>query len=176
MSEYIIDSLTNTYGTKSRLEFIKITSDLKKFVENSRVKNGTVTIQTHHTTFSVWVNEDEKNLIGGSREFEDSDLKRILDRFAGPNEKYGHNDIKDSRNPNGKRDTHLCRPNSNGTCHECINGHAHAQAMILPTSITLIVKNGELLLGVWQEVMLIELDHDRERRATFLVQGISKES
>ena len=72
-------------------------------------------------------------------------MKRILDRFAHPDEEYGHNDIADINNPEGKRNTHLCDADSCGVIHECINGHAHAQAMILPASLSMIVRDGKLL-------------------------------
>ena len=172
MGDYIAKSKTLKYKTTKRLEFINITKDVEDFINESGVDNGTVTIQTHHTTCGVWINEDEKNLIGGSDIDHEGDLKRVLDRFAGPSEEYGHNDVMDVRNPNGKRNTHLCEPDANGICHECVNGHAHAQGMILQSSINLIVENKKLLLGKWQNVLLVELDHDRERSVTFLVQGV----
>jgi len=162
-----------SFQTKYRLEFIKITKDVEDFIKETGVKNGIVVIQTHHTTFSVWVNEDEKNLIGPSEKIGyTNDLKRILDRFAGPDEEYGHNDVRDSRNPKGKRDTHLCEPDSDGVCHECINAASHAQGMILQSSVSLIIENGKLVNGKWQEIMLVELDHDRKREVTLLVQGV----
>jgi len=161
------------FKTKYRQQFITITPEIEKFVSESGIKTGTVTIQSHHTTASIWVNEDEKNLIGSNEKLGyTSDLSRILDRFADPEEEYGHNDIRDVNNPNGKRDTHLCDADSCGIVHECINGHAHAQAMILNSSVTLIVQDGKLVKGRWQQIMLIELDHDRERDVTVLVQGI----
>ncbi|NQU98529.1 YjbQ family protein [Candidatus Woesearchaeota archaeon] len=157
--------------TKKRLHFINITKQVEEVIHKSGIVNGSVIVQTHHTTCSVWVNEDEKNLIGHEDLDCEHDLKRVLDRFAHPDEEYGHNDIKDAKNPKGKRDTHLCEPDEEGVCHECINGHAHAQAMILPHSITMIVKDGELIKGEWQQIMICELDHDREREVTVLVQG-----
>ena len=161
---------TFTIQTKRRLEFMTITQEIQNIISRSGIGNGMVLIQTHHTTCSVWVNENEKNLIG-NHHLDEYDLKRVLDRFAHPDEEYGHNDIKDARNPAGKRDTHLCKPDEEGVCHECINGHAHAQAMILPHSVQLIVQDGRLLLGTWQEVMAIELDHDRKRTISVLVMG-----
>ena len=172
MKKPIVKAKTMKYHTKKRLDFITITQDIKDFVKQSGIEIGSVVIQTHHTTCSVWVNENEKNLIGGNKQ--DGDLKKILDRFASPNEEYAHNDICDVRNPKGKRNTHLCEPDKNGICHECVNGHAHAQGMVLQSSITLIIENSKMLLGKWQEVMLVELDHDRERKVTFLVQGVEK--
>ncbi len=157
------------YKTKHRLNFINITKDVEKFIKEAGVKTGSLVIQTHHTTCGVWVNEDEKNLIGAN-----GDLQKVLDRFASPDENYGHNDIRDAKNPKGKRDTHLCEPDENGVIEECINGHAHAQGMILQSSVSMIVDNGQLVKGKWQEIMLVELDHNRERRVTFLVQGVGK--
>lgn len=157
--------------SKDRLQFITITDKIREAVKESGIKTGSVIVQTHHTTFRVWVNEDERNLVGHEDLDYDHDLKKILDRFAHPDEEYGHNDIKDSRNPNGKRNTHLCEPDSKGVCHECINGHAHAQAMILPHAITMIVDKGDIVKGHWQQIMAVELDHDRDRKITILVQG-----
>lgn len=172
MSAYIARAATLTYRTKYRLEFINITADLERVVKESGVKTGTVTIQTHHTTCGVWVNEDEKNLIGPEETLGYApDLKKILDRFAHPADEYCHNDICDRRNPAGRRNTHLCEPDERGVIRECVNGHAHAQAMILPSSVNLIIKDGKLLRGRWQEVLFVELDHDRERQITILAQG-----
>ena len=129
-----------TCKTKHRLHFVTITSEVEEFIKKSGVKEGVVVIQTNHTTCGVWVNEDEKNLVGI-----EGDLKRILDRFANPNEEYGHNDIRDVKNPKGKRNTHLCEPDEQGVINECINGHAHAHGMIIPSSISMIIRDGKLL-------------------------------
>lgn len=160
-----------TVQTKRRHEFITITKHIQDVIKESGIKTGMVIIQTHHTTCGVWINEDEKNLIGQHGMKEVADLHRVLDRFAHPNEEYGHNDVKDVRNPHGKRNTHLCDADSCGVVHECINGHAHAQALMIKPSLSMIVKDGQLLKGRWQEVMLIELDHDRKRTYSVLVQG-----
>lgn len=171
--QYIAEATTKTYKTAHRLHFITITKDVEAFIGKSRVETGTVTIQTHHTTASLWVNEDEKNLIGPHDKLGYCpDIKRVLDRFAEPTEDYGHNDIADARNPNGKRNTHLCDPDENGVINECINAHAHCQGLILQSSVTLIIERGKLVRGRWQEIMLIELDHDRERTITMVAQGV----
>jgi len=161
------------YKTRYRTEFITITDDVEEIVKKSGIKTGTIVIQTHHTTCGIWVNENEKNLIGPSEEIGyTSDLRKVLDNFADPASEYGHNDICHTQNITGKRNTHLCEPDENGVINECINGHAHAQAMMLQSSISLIVEDGKLLRGRWQEVLLVELDHDRERTVSFLVSGV----
>lgn len=173
--EYKSHLETKKYQTKYRTHFITITEDVEKAIKSSGVIQGTVTIQTHHTTCGVWINENEKNLIGPSEELGYvSDLRKVLDDFAHPGNEYGHNDVRDGENKNGKRNTHLCLPDENGVIHECINGHSHAQAMILQPSLSMIVDEGKLLKGKWQEIMLVELDHDRERSVSFLVSGVKK--
>ncbi|MBI3572475.1 YjbQ family protein [Candidatus Kaiserbacteria bacterium] len=169
---YKVATKTLSYQTLHRLEFINITQEVEAFVENSGVQTGTVTLQAHHTTCGLWVNEDEKNLIGPEKTLGYTpDLQRILDRFAHPAEEYHHNDIRDINNPKGKRHTHLCLPDEHGVVHECINGHAHAHNMVLPSYLTLIIENGKLIRGEWQQVLFIELDHDRSRKVTMLAQG-----
>ncbi len=44
------------------------------------------------------------------------------------------------------------------------NAHAHIKASILGPSETLPVEGGDLLLGTWQGIMLVELDGPRSRR------------
>ncbi len=164
---------TLMYETKYRTHFINITDDINGLIKKSDIKNGSIVIQTHHTTCGVWINEDEKNLIGPSEELGyTADLRKVLDNFASPMQNYNHNDVKDQKNINGKRNTHLCEPDENGVIHECINGHAHAQALIISPSLSCIVKDGKLLLGKWQQIMLVELDHARERRVSVMIQGI----
>lgn len=44
------------------------------------------------------------------------------------------------------------------------NAAAHIKAAILGPSETILVKNGELVLGRWQNIFFVELDGPRERR------------
>lgn len=44
------------------------------------------------------------------------------------------------------------------------NGAAHIKSAILGPSETVPVREGRLLLGTWQAIMLVELDGPRERR------------
>lgn len=173
ITPFVAKTKTFTIKTKHRQEFITITDKVNRFIKESGITTGTITIQSHHTTASIWVNEDEKNLIGPKEKLGYiHDLSRVMDRFAHPDEIYGHNDVRDAKNPKGKRDTHLCDADSCGIVHECINGHAHAQAMLLHCSVTLIIEHGRLVKGHWQQIMLVELDHDRERTVTMVAQGV----
>lgn len=169
---YIAKTKTFSLKTRNRLQFIDITKEVQDFIKSSKIKSGSVVIQTHHTTCGLWINEDEKNLIGPEKALGyASDMQRVLDRFANPSEKYNHDDICDINNPKGKRNTHLCEINPDGTVTECRNGYAHAQNLLIQSSISMIIEKSKLLLGTWQKVMLVELDHARERKYTILVQG-----
>ena len=44
------------------------------------------------------------------------------------------------------------------------NAKAHLKAAFLRSTITLIVENGDILLGDWQKVYLVEFDGGRERK------------
>ena len=51
------------------------------------------------------------------------------------------------------------------------NGSSHVRAALLGPSITVPMMNGELSLGTWQQIMLIEFD-TRARRREIVVQSI----
>jgi thiamine phosphate synthase YjbQ (UPF0047 family) len=56
---------------------------------------------------------------------------------------------------------------------ECANGHSHCQHAILGTTALLPIQDGALLLGQWQRLLLVELDHPRPREFTIQVTGIA---
>jgi secondary thiamine-phosphate synthase enzyme len=49
------------------------------------------------------------------------------------------------------------------------NGHSHVRASLLGPSLVLPVEKGELLLGTWQQVVLIDFDN-RPRKRKLVVQ------
>jgi secondary thiamine-phosphate synthase enzyme len=57
-------------------------------------------------------------------------------------------------------------PDHAGWLHDRIddNAHAHIKASILGPSESLPVENGDLVLGSWQRVILMEFDGPRSRR------------
>lgn len=44
------------------------------------------------------------------------------------------------------------------------NGHSHIRASLLGPSLTLPVADGRLILGTWQQVVLIDFDNKRRQR------------
>jgi secondary thiamine-phosphate synthase enzyme len=78
-----------------------------------------------------------------------SDLQALLDRLVPPNAGYEHNRLN--------HDT---------------NAHAHLRAAVIGPSETIPLVDGELALGTWQQVVLIDFD-DRPRQRTVTVQIVS---
>ena len=51
------------------------------------------------------------------------------------------------------------------------NGAAHIKAAIIGPSESIPIKNGELLLGRWQSIMLADFDGPRERKVIINIMG-----
>ena len=127
--------------TERRLQFVDLKELVEERVRRSGVREGMVTVQSRHTTAAVLVNENEPLLL---QDFED-----LLRRWAPADARYRHNDLE---------------AREGAPADERPNGHAHARALLLGASVCLNVAEGQLDLGEWQSVFLVELDGSRHRR------------
>jgi secondary thiamine-phosphate synthase enzyme len=135
--------------TKARLQFMDFTEQLVAVVRRSGIRTGFANVQTRHTTTAVMVNENEPLL--------QEDMRRVLERLAPHDLAYQHDDFS-------IRTVNVC-------ADEEKNGHAHCKAMFLRASENLNVAQGELQLGRWQRVFLIELDRGKKRTVSVTVIG-----
>ena len=53
------------------------------------------------------------------------------------------------------------------------NGHSHVRASLIGPSLTIPFKDGELMLGMWQQIVLFEMD-TRQRMREIIVQIIGE--
>jgi secondary thiamine-phosphate synthase enzyme len=138
--------------TGGKSKFINITKEVQDVVKESGVKFGSVIIQSMHTTCAVIVNEHEDGLL-------EHDFIRTLEKIAPSGEKvyYKHDDFK-------RRYQNMCDG-------ECKNGHSHCKAIGLPVSQTLIIADGQLQLGRWQQIFFLELDRKRDRSVEIFARG-----
>ena len=62
-------------------------------------------------------------------------------------------------------------PDHAGWLHDRVdnNAHAHIKAAILGPSETVPIADGDLLLGTWQGIILVELDGPRARRVAVTI-------
>ena len=137
-------------GTRRPQQFIDITERVLCCVRLSGIGDGTVTVQSMHTTAAILVNENEPLLL--------DDLGRVLAGWAPAHARYAHDDFE--------------RRTANMTPDERPNGHAHARAMALQASTTMAVIAAEVQLGRWQRVFLVELDGPRSREIVVTTAGL----
>jgi secondary thiamine-phosphate synthase enzyme len=135
--------------TSKAPEFIDITDRVYGFIQDSQVLNGFAIVYSKHTTAAIKINENEPLLL--------KDMGEFLERMAPRDGDYGHNDFS-IRTVNMNID-------------ECPNGHAHCQHLLLGTSENIPIIDGQLQLGRWQRIFLIELDMPRPREILVQVIG-----
>ena len=132
--------------------FFDITDLVRGVVQRSGVCQGQLLAASAHTTCALIVQENEPLLL--------ADLCDRLRRFASVDEAYRHNEMD-------VRTINVCGPD------ECANGHSHCQHALLGACVALPVAEGDVVLGRWQRVLLVELDHPRPRELTVQVTGIA---
>ena len=142
-----------TITTKKPFEIVDITTEVKKFVKENKLKNGLINVFTRHTTTAIKINEAEDGFF--------KDIEKWCDKNVSLDNEYHHDDLK-NRDPKTMCDSQ----------EECLNGHAHVRQMLLGSaSETIPVENEKLLLGTWQKILFFELDHTRERKVIISFTG-----
>ncbi len=137
------------YDTTHAPEFIDITDDVRAVLRRSGARNGFCAVFSRHTTAAIRINEAEPLLL--------QDMEAMLARIAPTGVYYRHNDLS-IRTVNLTED-------------EDLNGHAHCQHLLLGASEAIPCADGDLLLGTWQRIFLIELDCPRRREVVVQVVG-----
>jgi len=135
--------------------FFDVTDLVCDVVARSAVAYGQVLVTTAHTTCALIVQENEPLLL--------ADLADHLRRFASEDELYRHNEMD-------VRTVNVCG------IDECANGHSHCQYALLGVSVSLPVRAGALVLGRWQRLLLVELDHPRPRALSVQVTGVAPDA
>ena len=109
---------------------------------------GRLHLQSMHTTVGLAVNENEPLLL--------RDFENLLERLAPTGGGYLHDDFAQRRVT---------------AADEPVNGHAHMRQLLLTGVTTLLVENGDLVLGRWQSVFAVELDGPRHRELAIQLDG-----
>jgi secondary thiamine-phosphate synthase enzyme len=135
--------------TERPMEFIDVTDRIKAIAAEAGIHTGLINIQSLHTTTAIVVNEHEPLLL--------ADFEAMLDRTAPCSGRYRHDDME-------VRTVNLAPG-------ERANGHAHCRALLLPSSALINVAAGQLQLGRWQRIFLVELDGPRAREVSVMVLG-----
>ena len=143
---------TKTYHTKGHMGMIDVTDDfraaLRAAEKETGMKNGIITGFTTGGVAGLTTLEYEPGLVG-------HDLKAALDVFSPYLDEKGN----------------VIHYHHHDTWHDD-NGSSHIKAALLSPFITIPFVNGDLTIGPWQNLTLVECDtRDRVRDIVFQVMG-----
>ena len=145
----VVTSILDISTTKAP-EIIEITDQVKNIADSSKITQGQVLIYSTHTTCSIVINENEQYLI--------DDMYDFLENISPKDIYYRHNDFNIR--------TEGVRPN------ESANGHSHCQNLVLGTSETIPIVDGHMLLGEFQDIMVVETDEPKIRKIVVQIMGL----
>jgi secondary thiamine-phosphate synthase enzyme len=140
-------SQTFNIRTEKGPEFVDITAQVADAARESGISNGFAVVFSRHTTAAIRINEHEPALL--------ADMERMLEQIAPSRADYKHNDSAHHFSHNGERP----------------NGHSHCQHLLLGASENVPIVDGRLIVGEWQRIFLIELDHGRDREVVIQLVG-----
>jgi len=120
-----------------------ITKSVADALAGSNLKAGIVTVFVKHTTASVMIIEDEPGIR--------ADTKTFWDRLVPSDPRWQHNTINPGED----------------------NGHSHLRGQLQGPSVTIPFTAGSLLLGTWQQVVLVDFD-TRARTRELVVQVLGE--
>ena len=135
--------------SKRAPEFIDITQQVRDCVAEAKISQGFVVVYSRHTTAAIKINENEPLLL--------QDMERFLEQFSPRNDCYRHNDFSIRT--------------VNMTPDESPNGHAHLQHLLMGTSETIPLIDGNVQFGNYQSGFFIELGRPRSREVMLQVVG-----
>ena len=128
--------------TKGNCQVVDLTDDVRSAISDSGVQDGAAVVFNVGSTAGITTIEYEPGLVN-------YDMAALFERIAPANGHYEHEQ----------------------TWHDD-NGHAHARASLLGPSLSVPITDGELTLGTWQQIVLIDFD-TRPRTRTVVCQIIS---
>ncbi len=130
-------------STRGNNHIIDLTPQLAKLVESARLSHGLVTVFVVGSTAGITTTEFEPGLVN-------HDLAAAFEKIAPEDGHYAHEQ----------------------TWHDD-NGHSHIRASLIGPSLTVPLINGQMPLGTWQQIVLIDFD-TRARTRTVIVQVIGE--
>jgi secondary thiamine-phosphate synthase enzyme len=120
--------------TKGNCDIINITDNIAEFIAKSGISEGTATVFNVGSTGAITTTEYEPGLVN-------YDLERAFEKIAPERDVYEHEN----------------------TWHDD-NGHSHVRASLLGPSLSVPVVDGNMMLGTWQQIILVDFDTRSRRR------------
>jgi secondary thiamine-phosphate synthase enzyme len=125
----------------ARRGFVNITSKVQDCVDDSKVKEGLVLVNSMHISSSIFINDNEGGL------FEDWEV--WLEKLAPekPHSQYRHNDTGED------------------------NADAHLKRTIMGREVVVAITEGKLDFGPWEQIFYGEFDGLRRKRVLVKIIG-----
>ena len=125
----------------ARRGFVNITSKVQDAVDESKIKEGLVLVNSMHISSSVFINDHESGLL--------EDWERWLEKLAPekPHSQYRHNDTGED------------------------NADAHLKRTIMGREVVVAITDGKLDFGPWEQIFYGEFDGLRRKRVLVKVIG-----
>ncbi len=131
-----------TFNVPSRMAFVNITAEVEAAVRESGVREGLCLVNAMHITASVFINDDERGLLG--------DYERWLEQLA----PYDPSPARYAHNRTGES-----------------NGDAHHKRQIMGREVVVAITDGRLDVGPWEQIFYGEFDGRRPKRVLVKVIG-----
>ena len=128
--------------TKGNCDIVDITDLVQKALAQSQITDGVVTVFNVGSTAGITTIEYEPGLV-------QHDIAEAFERIAPQSANYQHEQ----------------------TWHDD-NGHAHVRATLLGPSLSVPFCDGRMILGTWQQIVLVDFDtRPRQRRIVCQILG-----
>ncbi len=148
--------------------FHDVTSDVKKAVKESGVKNGIAVVYSQHTTCSVMIQEEAHDTLMDGTKFLLQDSLNVLEKIIPRCRHEG-----DYLHPGPEHIAH-----AEGNLGEegvwSLNTDAHLRSILLGRSESIPIVDGEMQLGEFGEIYFVDFDSVRTRERTVRVQIVGE--
>ncbi|MGE3317436.1 MAG: secondary thiamine-phosphate synthase enzyme YjbQ [Planctomycetaceae bacterium] len=131
-----------TFNIPARMDFLNITPDVERVVDESGVQEGLVLVNAMHITASVFINDDESGLHADYKKW----LEGLAPFDASP-QRYAHNRTGED------------------------NADAHMKRQVMGREVVVAITKGKLDFGPWEQIFYGEFDGRRPKRVLVKVIG-----
>ncbi len=137
-----VKTVTSRVDMRGDTHIENLTQSVQTAVAGCGLSAGIVTVFVKHTTASIMIIEDEPGIR--------ADTKAFWDRAVPADPAWQHN----TRNAGED------------------NGHSHLRGQLQGPSVTIPFSGGALLLGTWQQIVVVDFDtRSRTRELIFQIIG-----
>jgi len=130
-------------ATKGNCDVVNITEEVSEAIAQSDIANGIATVFNVGSTAGVTTTEYEPGLVN-------YDIAAAFEKIAPEKARYEHEE----------------------TWHDD-NGHSHVRASLLGASLSVPIVDGQMTLGTWQQIILVDFD-TRPRTRTIICQIVGQ--